>query len=100
MAPIAFRFFQSATNIPEEYSGDALVAWHGSWNATKPVGFKVQRIVFENGVAVKAKDFLKGFLVDKKARFGRPAGIVISQNNTVYISDDANGVIYVMTRTQ
>jgi glucose/arabinose dehydrogenase len=93
MAPIDFKFFKDQKNIPGNYKGDGLVAWHGSWNAKKPVGFKVQRIRFENGTAVGAEDFLTGFLKGNN-RFGRPAGIAISKEGVVYISDDANGVIY------
>jgi len=98
MAPIAFTFFRGAANIPQEWAGDGLVAWHGSWNAEKPVGFKVQRIHFENGVAVGAEDFLTGFL-QGEARFGRPAGITVTKDGTVYISDDAGGNIYAITKT-
>jgi glucose/arabinose dehydrogenase len=98
MAPIAFTFFRGAANIPSEWSGDGLVAWHGSWNAEKPVGFKVQRIHFENGTAVKAEDFLTGFL-QGESRFGRPAGITVTQTGTIYISDDAGGNIYAVKKT-
>ncbi|MXV16671.1 PQQ-dependent sugar dehydrogenase [Hufsiella ginkgonis] len=97
MAPIAFTFFGNAGNIPSAYAGDGLVAWHGSWNAKKPVGFKVQRIKFENGQAVGTEDFLTGFLKGN-ARFGRPAGIVVNPKGIVYVSDDANGVIYAIKR--
>ena len=93
MAPIAFQFFGTGSGTPAGYTGDALVCWHGSWNRDKPVGFKVQRIIFENGVAVGADDFLTGFL-QGKTRFGRPAGAAITEAGVVYISDDANGVLY------
>ena len=99
MAPIAFTFFRGAANIPQEWAGDGLVAWHGSWNADKPVGFKVQRIHFENGQAVAAEDFLTGFL-QGDARFGRPAGITVTKNGTVYVSDDAGGNIYAITKSK
>ncbi|WP_432714773.1 PQQ-dependent sugar dehydrogenase [Pedobacter sp.] len=100
MAPIDFKFFGKAT-IPADWTGDALVAWHGSWNSNKAVGFKVQRIKFKDGVPVRAKNFLKGFLVPGgKARFGRPAGIAITPEGVVYVSDDANGVIYVIKKTR
>lgn len=99
MAPIAFAFFDGAANIPKDWSGDGLVAWHGSWNTAKPVGYKVQRIHFENGTAVKAEDFLTGFL-QGDSRFGRPAGITITKNGTVYISDDAAGNIYAVKKTK
>ncbi|WP_316831801.1 PQQ-dependent sugar dehydrogenase [Pedobacter aquatilis] len=97
MAPIGFTFFRGASNIPSEWSADALVAWHGSWNADKPVGFKVQRIHFQDGVAVKAEDFLSGFL-QGGSRFGRPAGLSVSQSGVVYVSDDASGNIYAVQK--
>jgi glucose/arabinose dehydrogenase len=104
MAPIDFKFFGNKPNIPSAFSNDGLVAWHGSWNRSKPVGFKVQRIKFENGIAVGAEDFLTGFLkpgflmFKRKARFGRPAGLAISNDGTIYVSDDANGVIYAVRK--
>lgn len=98
MAPIAFTFFRGAANVPADWSGDGLVAWHGSWNAEKPVGFKVQRIHFENGVAVSAEDFLTGFL-QGDSRFGRPAGITVTKKGIVYVSDDASGIIYAIKKS-
>lgn len=89
MAPIGFQFFPSGT----AFSGDALVSWHGSWNRSKPVGFMVQKVKFSNGKPVSADDFLTGFLKGK-TRFGRPAGIAITPSGTVYVSDDANGILY------
>lgn len=89
MAPIGFQFFPAGS----PYSGDAIVNWHGSWNRSKPVGFKVQRVKFVNGKPAGAEDFLTGFLKGK-TRFGRPAGVAITSTGTVYISDDANGVLY------
>lgn len=86
-APIAFAFFGD---------GDALVCWHGSWNRQSPSGYKVQRIKFDkSGNPTGAEDFLSGFL-NGNERFGRPAGVAIAQDGTVYISDDANGVIYAL----
>lgn len=95
MAPIAYKFFPIGTIN----SGSALVAWHGSWNRSKPVGFKVQKINFVNGRPTGAEDFLTGFLKGK-TRFGRPAGIAISPSGTVYVSDDANGVLYSITKNK
>jgi glucose/arabinose dehydrogenase len=105
MAPIGFQFFKNDSNVPAGYSGDGLVCWHGSWNRSKPKGFKVQRIHFENGEPKGTEDFLTGFLkpgflfFKRKARFGRPAGITITPAGVVYISDDANGVIYAIKPT-
>lgn len=104
-APIGFTFINNVTGMPADYVGDGLICWHGSWNRSKPVGFKVQRIHFENGMATHATDFLTGFLkpgflfFKRKARFGRPAGVTITPEGVIYISDDANGVIYAIKRT-
>lgn len=90
-APIAFQFFGTGT----AWAGDGLVCWHGSWNKSNPDGFKVQRITYKNGVPTAAEDFLSGFLINNgNQRFGRPAGLAITTDGTVYVSDDANGIIY------
>ena len=103
MAPIAFQFFNNVKNIPAEYNNDGLVCWHGSWNRKKSVGYKVQRIKFKNGVAVGIEDFVTGFLRPgtgrKQKHFGRPAGLTITPEGIVYISDDANGVLYAVKRS-
>ncbi len=89
-APIAYRFFKSGPN-----AGDGLICWHGSWNRDKPTGYKVERIKFKDGKPVGSEDFLSGFLVDNgNGRFGRPAGVAITNEGVVYISDDASGIIY------
>lgn len=94
-APIDFKFLTNASGFPKEYRDDALVCWHGSWNRSKPEGYKVQRIKFENGNPAGVEDFFSGFLSsDGKTRFGRPAGLAVSKKGVVYISDDENGVIY------
>ena len=97
-APIDFRFLNNPSGFPADYKGDALVAWHGSWNRLNPSGFKVQRIHFVNGQPISVTDFFSGFLsADGNTRFGRPAGIIVSAKGMVYISDDENGVIYCVT---
>jgi len=89
-APIAFAFFDNGRN-----KGDALVCWHGSWNRKNPSGYKVEHIKFDNkGNPTGSEDFLTGFLIGNQ-RFGRPAGLAIG-SGVVYISDDANGIIYAL----
>ncbi|RYD86961.1 MAG: glucose dehydrogenase, partial [Sphingobacteriales bacterium] len=92
-APIDFKFLTAAKNFPKDFQDDALVCWHGSWNRKNPEGYKVQRIIFENGKPTGVEDFFSGFLsTDGKTRFGRPAGLAVSNLGTVYISDDESGV--------
>ncbi|RYY08904.1 MAG: glucose dehydrogenase, partial [Chitinophagaceae bacterium] len=96
-APLDFLFLNKLKNIDPKWKDDGLVTWHGSWNRKKPEGFKVQRIHFENGKPVSAEDFLWGFLsANGNTRFGRPTGLIMSADK-IFISDDANGVIYCVT---
>ena len=94
-APVGFTFLAKASGFPKEWKQDALVGWHGSWNKQHPEGYKIQRIHFEGGNPVSVEDFFTGFLSkDGKTRFGRPAGILVTDKNFVYVSDDEGGVIY------
>ncbi|MEJ7667560.1 MAG: hypothetical protein WKH97_02270 [Casimicrobiaceae bacterium] len=93
-APIGMVFY-NANQFPEDYWGDAFIAYHGSWNRTKPVGYKVVRTRFQNGKAIAWNDFLSGFINQSgTAYFGRPAGVVVARDGSLLISDDVNGVIY------
>lgn len=95
-APIDFRFLGRAGTIPPDYANDAIVTLHGSWNRNKPDGYNIQRIKFSNGQATGTEDFLTGFLsADGKNRFGRPAGLAVSPKG-IYVSDDENGIIYLI----
>jgi glucose/arabinose dehydrogenase len=93
-APIGFAFAAGST-FPAGHRDDAYVAMHGSWNRGVPVGYKVVRVVFENGRPVGFEDFVTGFLIeDGAAQFGRPTGVVFDRNGSMLVADDANGLIY------
>ena len=99
-APIDFRFLNKATLLPQAYQDDALVTMHGSWNKKNPDGFNILRIHYEAGKPVKSETFLTGFLgANGRSRFGRPAGLAITEKSLIYFSDDANGVIYCIKPT-
>ncbi len=95
-APINFVFINKMGNLPGSYSNDALLTLHGSWNRSKPEGYKIVRVKFNNGQPTATDDFLTGFLSsDGKTRFGRPAGLLVSSKG-IYVSDDESGVIYLV----
>lgn len=101
-APMQMAFYAApnpgtitAKSVPEEYRNDAFVAMRGSWNRKEPVGYKVVRLHFENGQAVRIDDFLSGFLVgNNRAHFGRLVGVAEAQDGSLLVSDDTNRVIY------
>jgi glucose/arabinose dehydrogenase len=56
MAPIDIRFWTSKT-FPAQWRG-AFVSFHGSWDRQPPVGYRVEHVMFENGLPVSSSKFL------------------------------------------
>jgi glucose/arabinose dehydrogenase len=69
--------------------GDALVAEHGSWNRTVPVGYQVVLLRFTGGRPT-LEPFARGV--------GRPVDVKELADGTLLISDDTGGTIYRVTR--
>ena len=92
-APLGLDFFP-LTGWPEEFRYDLLVAYHGSWNRTEPTGYKIVRYLLgEDGSYEGVEDFITGWLSNNQSS-GRPVDIKITENQTIYISDDKAGLIY------
>lgn len=104
-APLGLAFYEGS-QFPAEYQNNIFVAFHGSWNRSVPTGYKIVRIKLDSQGQPKngAEDFLTGWLAPgetKKGRWmGRPVGIVFGADGSMYISDDAAGVIYRVTYTK
>lgn len=96
-APMGFAFYNGA-QFPTSYRHQAFLALHGSWNRAEPKGYKVVLVTFSsNGYGV-AQDFVTGFyLPDSNAQFGRPCGLAIAPDGSLFFSDDSGGAIYRVT---
>ena len=90
--------FYNKKQFPKEFHGNAFVALHGSWNSSKPTGYMVVRIPFKNNKPLGYyESFATGFWLsgfDRANVCGRPAGLGITKNGSLLISDDVNGNIY------
>jgi quercetin dioxygenase-like cupin family protein len=62
------------------------------------VGYKVVRIVMEDGRPVRSEDFVTGWL-NSDTVSGRPVGIVTGADGALYISDDNKGFVYRVAAT-
>ncbi|MEP6692063.1 MAG: PQQ-dependent sugar dehydrogenase [Gemmatimonadaceae bacterium] len=93
-APLGLSFLSNATLFPADYRGDLLVALHGSWNRTVPVGAKVIRVHIESGKPVSQDDFITGWQDASGKRWGRPVDVLVNKDGSVLISDDSSGSIY------
>jgi glucose/arabinose dehydrogenase len=97
-APLGMTFLSRATRLPDEYRGDLLVAYHGSWNRDTPTGAKVVRVRVSGGKPVSVEDFVSGWQDASGKRWGRPVDVVVAADGSVLISDDASGAIYRLSR--
>lgn len=90
-APLGLTFINSSQM--EKWNGDLLVSYHGSWNRSTPVGYKIVRIT-TNGNPTET-DFISGFSKDK----ARPVDVIFDPQGSLFISDDKAGQIYKMIKT-
>ncbi len=80
--------------------GKAVVAFHGSWNRSSPVGYEVVSVDLASPKD-SVKPLLNGFLGDDGGRnpvHGRPVDICELPDGTLLVSDDGKGRIWAVTK--
>lgn len=95
-APLGLAFY-TGDNFPAEYRGDLFLAFHGSWNRSRPTGYKVVRVPLGGGSSPTGpvEDFATGWLDEGSGGVsGRPAGLAVGSDGGLYVSDDKAGFIY------
>ena len=93
-APLGIAFYEGA-QFPPEYRGDAFVTLHGSWNRSRPTGYKVIRLRFRDGKPTgEYVDFLTGFAISDAAVWGRPVGVAVDADGALLVSEDGNGTVW------
>jgi glucose/arabinose dehydrogenase len=88
--------FYTGTQFPQRYRNGAFVGLHGSWNRSKPTGYKVIFVPFVNGKPGAPEDFVSGWLIgDTPATtWGRPVGVTVARDGSLLIADDGGGKIW------
>jgi glucose/arabinose dehydrogenase len=87
--------FYEGSQFPAEYKGDAFAAEHGSWNRDHRSGYEVIRIPMKNGHATgEYEDFLTGFTVGDDQVWGRPVGVTVGKDGSLFVSDDGSKCIW------
>lgn len=97
-APLGLSFIQSS-QFPNDWQNDLLVAYHGSWNRSTPIGYKVVRMHLQGNTITKSEDFLSGFL-QKGQALGRPVDMIFDSSGNLYLSDDKAGSIYIIQKEE
>lgn len=88
-APLGMMFYQGSI---ERLQGAMLVAEHGSWNRTKPVGYRLSAYWLD-GEKILKHEVLVNWLIRGK-KLGRPVDIELAQDGSLFISDDAGDAIW------
>lgn len=99
-APLGLTFINSP-QFPTDWQGDLLVAYHGSWNRSTPIGYKVVRIDLEGNLVKNEYNFTSGFLGKASGpagALGRPVDLIFDKAGSLYISDDKAEVVYKITK--
>jgi len=86
-APLQAVFYNAA-QFPDRLRGALFVAFHGSWNREPPTGYKVVAVTFQNGSPARTEDFLTGWLTSDRRVHGRPVGVAVAADGSLYVSDD------------
>lgn len=99
VAVLDARFYRGSM-FPARYKNGALLAFHGSWNRARRIGYSVVFIPFKDGKpAGKPEDLLSGFMLDpgKKEVWGRPVGLLELPDGSLLVSDDGGNKIWRIT---
>ncbi len=93
VAPLGIAFVPEE-GWPEDWWYDAVVAEHGSWNSTTPVGYTLVRVKRNaKGEVEGTEDFVTGWLT-KEGALGRPVDVLIQPGGSMFVTDDKAGVVY------
>ena len=87
--------FYTASQFPTEYHGWGFAAEHGSWNKQLRAGYEVITLPMEEGHATgEYEDFLTGFVLPDGNVWGRPVGVAVGKDGSLFVSDDGSNSIW------
>jgi glucose/arabinose dehydrogenase len=96
MASLEMTFYpEHKEQFPAAYDGDAFAAEHGSWNRKNRAGYEVIRIPMKDGHASgEYDDFLTGFVTADGQVWGRPVGVAVSNDGSLFVTDDGSRSVW------
>jgi glucose/arabinose dehydrogenase len=92
--------FYTGKGFPKSYDGDGFAAEHGSWNRARRAGYEVIRIPMHDGHATgEYEDFLTGFVTPDGKVWGRPVGVTVANDGSLFVTDDGSKSVWHVTYT-
>jgi len=95
VAALGMRFY-TGSMFPVEYHNQILIAEHGSWNRSVPIGYRITLVQLDINRAVRYAVFAEGWL-QGSASWGRPVDLLQLPDGSLLVSDDQAGVLYRIT---
>jgi glucose/arabinose dehydrogenase len=87
--------FYDGSQFPSEYHGDIFAAEHGSWNKSMRAGYEVIRVPLKDGKATgEYEDFVTGFVTPDGKVWGRPVGVAVGPDGSLFVTDDGTKSIW------
>ena len=96
VAPLGCYFPRSET-LRAALPSQVLVAQHGSWNRSTPIGYRVVSVNLDKPEE-PAEPLLWGFLKSDGTYHGRPVDILELPDGKILVSDDYKGVVWSVTK--
>jgi len=94
VASLGMRFY-TGKQFPKEYLNQIFIAEHGSWNRSKPIGYRVALAkISESGKSMGNTIFADGWLQPNGKVIGRPVDVQVLADGSLLVSDDYADVIY------
>lgn len=93
VAALGMRFYTGGS-FPKKYFHQIFIAEHGSWNRSKPIGYRITTVNLDkSGNAENYQTFAEGWL-DQDKVWGRPVDVIVNKDGDLLVSDDYANVIY------
>src|SRR6201997_798591 len=87
--------FYEGSQFPAQYKGYAFAAEHGSWNKAVRAGYEVIRVPMRDGHATgEYEDFLTGFVTADGKVWGRPVGVALGNDGSLFVTDDGTKTVW------
>jgi glucose/arabinose dehydrogenase len=88
--------FNTGGMFPDKYKNQVFIAEHGSWNRSKPIGYRVMLATIEGGAVKSYEPFIDGWLANGEA-WGRPVDVLFLKDGSMLVSDDHANAVYRVT---
>jgi len=92
-ASLGLGFYEA--DLMPGWRGSAVIGQHGSWNRSRPNGYRVIRIAFADGKPTgMPQEVLTGFLDGEGRAQGRPVGVATDARGALLVADDVGNVVW------